>query len=715
MEVRMSMHTSIQCLVAVARHHGLQTLADSVIHENNIGATELTPDELVKVAESIGLKSKVNRMTWADLAGLKGVFPLVLHLNDGNYVILAGVVNKDGQTTAALLDPQNPSGAIQTFTAEQVAAIWNGTVVFLKRVYLIGDEDQPFGLRWFLPEIMKQGSAFRDIAIATLVLNFVSLGTPLFTQLVVDKVLVHENASTLWVLTIGAVLLVLFECAFTYLRQFLLLSATNKIDIRLSRRIFGHLMTLPIDYFESNTAGLITRQVQQIQAIRGFLTGSLFFTVLESAAFFVFLPLLFSYSVKLTCVVLVIALLMAAVVIALIKPFTTRLEKLSNAESKRQSMLVESIHGMKTIKSLAIEPKQRKIWDQRSADSVTLNFSVMNISLTAQTLTQFLQRIMTIAIIVFGALEVFDRQMTLGALIAFQMLSGRVVGPLVQVVGLVHEFQQTNISVKMLADVMNHPPERKSKTGLRPLLHGKITFEDVTFRYPSTTVAALDRININIEPGEVIGVVGRSGSGKTTFAKLLQGMYTAQEGIIRLDGVDLREMDLAYMRQNIGVVLQENFMFRGTIRENIAITKSDASFEQIVQAARTAGADEFIERLPNGYDTFLEENATNLSGGQRQRLAIARALLTQPKILILDEAASALDPESESIFMANLGLIAKGKTVIIISHRLSTLVNSNKIVFFQRGEVLDAAPHQVLLSRCQPYAHLWSQQMGHLS
>jgi ATP-binding cassette subfamily B protein len=594
-------------------------------------------------------------------------------------------------------------------------SVWSGQVVFLKRVYLLNDEDQPFGLRWFLPEILKQGSAFRDIAIATLVLNFVSLGTPLFTQLVVDKVLVHENASTLWVLTIGAVLLIFFECAFTYLRQYLLLSATNKIDIRLSRRIFSHLMTLPIDFFESNTAGLITRQVQQIQAIRSFLTGSLFFTILESAAFFVFLPLLFSYSIKLTCVVLVISLLMAAVVVGLIKPFTSRLERLSNAESKRQSMLVESIHGMKTIKSLAIEPKQRKVWDQRSADSVTLNFSVMSISLTAQTLTQFLQRIMTIAIIVFGALEVFDRQMTLGALIAFQMLSGRVVGPLVQVVGLVHEFQQTNISVKMLADVMNHPPERKSKTGLRPLLYGKITFEDVTFRYPSTTVAALDRININIEPGQVIGVVGRSGSGKTTFAKLLQGMYTAQEGLIRLDGVDLREMDLAYMRQNIGVVLQENFMFRGTIRENIAITKSDASFEQIVQAARTAGADEFIERLPNGYDTFLEENATNLSGGQRQRLAIARALLTQPKILILDEAASALDPESESIFMANLGQIVKGKTVIIISHRLSTLVNSDKIIFFQRGEVLDAAPHTVLLSRCEPYAHLWSQQMGHIT
>jgi ATP-binding cassette subfamily B protein len=227
-------------------------------------------------------------------------------------------------------------------------------------------------------------------------------------------------------------------------------------------------------------------------------------------------------------------------------------------------------------------------------------------------------------------------------------------------------------------------------------------------------VAALDRLNLTFEAGEMVGIVGKSGSGKTTLAKILQGLYANQEGIIRLDGVDLREIDLAYMRQNIGVVLQDNFMFRGTIRENISITKTDASMEDIVRAAREAGADEFIERMPNGYETMLEEGATNLSGGQRQRLGIARALITEPKILILDEAASALDPDSEAIFMANLERISKGKTVVIISHRLSTLVKADKIVFFQEGRVLDMAPHDQLIKSCAPYAHLWQQQNGHI-
>jgi subfamily B ATP-binding cassette protein HlyB/CyaB len=567
-------------------------------------------------------------------------------------------------------------------------------------------------LMWFIPEVLKQRDAFRDIAIATLVLNALMLGLPIFTQLVIDKVLVHESYSTLFVLTVGVILVVLFESGFTFLRQYLLLAATNKIDIRLMRRTFSHMLSLPIDFFERHTAGMLVRHMQQTTSIRSFLTGSLFFTLLESVSFFIFLPVLFSYSAMLTAVVLVIALMMAAVIVALINPFNRRLQALYAAESQRQSMLVESIHGIRTIKSMAIEPKQRKIWEQRSADVVMMNFGVGRMSLAAQTVTQLLQRGMTIAVVGLGAAQVIDKEMTVGTLIAFQMLAGRVTGPLVQIVGLVHEIQETGLSVKMLGEVMNHPPERLSSGGLRPPVQGGITFEDVTFRYPGSSLAALDRISLSIAPGQVIGVVGRSGSGKSTLTKLIQSLYPVQEGLIRFDGVDLREIDLAYLRRNIGVVLQENFMFRGTIRENIAMTKPDASFEQIVAAAQAAGADEFIERLPKGYDTLLEESATNLSGGQRQRLAIARAILPLPRILILDEASSALDPESEAIFMRNLSKIAEGKTVIIVSHRLSTLVNADHILFFQRGQILDAARHPELLARCEPYAHLWNQQIG---
>jgi ATP-binding cassette subfamily B protein len=617
-----------------------------------------------------------------------------------------------GELRLAVLDPAVDASKVSVVNQADFEKDWSGEIILTKRQYRLSDVDRPFGLMWFVPEVLKQRDAFRDIAIATLVLNALMLGLPIFTQLVIDKVLVHESYSTLFVLTVGVILMVLFESGFTFLRQYLLLAATNKIDIRLMRRTFSHMLSLPIDFFERHTAGMLVRHMQQTTSIRSFLTGSLFFTLLESLSFFIFLPVLFGYSVLLTSVVLVIALMMAAVIVALINPFNRRLQALYAAESQRQSMLVESIHGIRTIKSMAIEPKQRKIWEQRSADVVMMNFGVGRMSLAAQTVTQLLQRGMTIAVVGLGAAQVIDKEMTVGTLIAFQMLSGRVTGPLVQIVGLVHEIQETGLSVKMLGEVMNHPPERQSSGGLRPPVQGGITFEDVTFRYPGSTVAALDRISLSIAPGQVIGVVGRSGSGKSTLTKLIQSLYPVQEGLIRFDGVDLREIDLAYLRRNIGVVLQENFMFRGTIRENIAMTKPDASFEQIVAAAQAAGADEFIERLPKGYDTVLEESATNLSGGQRQRLAIARAILPLPRILILDEASSALDPESEAIFMRNLSKIAEGKTVIIVSHRLSTLVNADHILFFQRGQILDAARHPELLERCAPYAHLWNQQIG---
>jgi ATP-binding cassette subfamily B protein len=313
-----------------------------------------------------------------------------------------------------------------------------------------------------------------------------------------------------------------------------------------------------------------------------------------------------------------------------------------------------------------------------------------------------------------GASAVFDHTLSVGTLIAFQMLSGRVIGPLVQIVSLAHDYQETALSVRMLGEVMNHPVEREGGGGLRPTMHGRIDVDGLTFRYPGSTIPSLNNINFSIEPGQVIGLVGRSGSGKTTLTRLLLGMYAAQQGIIRFDGVDAREIDLSHLRRSIGVVLQDNFMFRGTVRENIAITRSDAGFEEIVRAAQAAGADEFIERMPQGYDSMLEENASNLSGGQRQRLAIARALLPAPSLLLLDEAASALDPESEAIFLRNLSKIAEGKTVIIVSHRLSTLVNSDQIFVFDRGEVTAQGRHGELLRSSSMYKTLWDQQSRHL-
>ncbi|WP_394787733.1 peptidase domain-containing ABC transporter [Rhodoferax sp.] len=708
-------HSTIQCIAALAQHHRLPVNPERLIEDYALVSEEPTPATVLRIATDIGMKAKFDKLTWDSLQVQEGVFPLIARMADGNCVIVMRA-NVNGDGMVAVLNPMadNPTEILRLDRAK-FCAFWQGEVFLMKRLYALPEQNQPFGFRWFIPEILKQKAALRDIAIAAIAMHLLALASPMFFQLVIDKVLVHQSLATLWVLAVGIVIALVFDSLFGFLRQILTLSATNKIDMRLTRRTFAHLLSLPIDYFETTTAGVITRHMQQVEKIRGFLTGRMFFTVLDSLSLLIFLPILFTYSVKLALVTLVFTFLIAGVVAAMVPVFQKRLNDLYSAEGERQSMMVETIHGMRTVKALAIEPAQRRLWDQRSAQSINMHFRVGKISITGNAVTDFIGKLLPVVIIFLGAQEVFEQTLSVGALIGFQMISGRVVAPLIAIVSLVNEYQETALSVRMLGEVMNRPSEgRASAGGLRPDLAGEISFDEVTFRYPGSTATALDRASFTIQAGSVVGIVGRSGSGKTTLTKLIQGLYSVQEGIVRFDRTDAREIELAHLRRQIGVVLQENFLFRGSVRDNIAVAKPESTFEQIVAAAEAAGAAEFIERLPQGYNTLLEENASNLSGGQKQRLSIARSLLSKPRILVLDEAASALDPESEAIFIRNLSRIAVGRTVIMISHRLSTLVNANAILVMQQGRLVDSGRHEELLTRCETYQHLWNQQTSHL-
>ena len=709
-------HTVVQCLTAIARHHGLQVNPERLIHEYALTDEEPAPTLVLRMASEMGMKAKNEKLSWNGLFAQKGVFPTLARLSNGNGVIVVGVRAGEGESEdlVAVLDPSADMTAVAWIDREKFCSLWDGEVVFLKRSHSLSDPNQPFGLRWFIPEILKQKAAFRDIAIAVFAMTLLGLASPIFFQLVIDKVLVHQSVSTLSVLTVGVVIAMVFESLFGYLRQVLLLAATNKIDMHITRRAFGHLLSLPIDYFETTSAGVVTRNMLQIESIRNFLTGRLFFTALDTMSLLIYLPILFFYSFKLALIVLSFSIVISGIIFALLPTYKRQLDAVNAAEGKRQALLVETIHGMRTVKALAIEPVQRRTWDQLSAEAITRHFRVARTAITGNAFTEIVGKLMPVTIIFIGAQGVFDQTMTVGVLIAFQMLSGRVSGPLMQIVGLINEYQQTRVSVELLGEIMNRPPEGRSGGGLRPELKGEICFDNVTFRYPGASITALDRATFTIPSGAVVGIVGRSGSGKTTLAKLIQGLYAVQEGVVRFDGLDAREIDLSHLRKQIGVVMQENFLFRGTVRQNIVATKPDASFEEIVAAAQASGADEFIERLPQGYDTLLEENASNLSGGQKQRLSIARSLLSKPRILVLDEAASALDPESEAIFIRNLSQIAVGRTVVIISHRLSTLVNAHAILVMQQGRLADAGRHEELLSRCQTYQQLWNQQTSHL-
>jgi ATP-binding cassette subfamily B protein len=706
--------TALLCLSMVAAHHRVRLSTESLRHRFGLGSGEPSPELLVRMATAGGFTAACRRLSWEQLVALPPVFPLLARLANGNTVVLVGVNRSGSEAKIGVVDPLADRPGVIEVERAAMNQRWTGELIFLKPRYGLADPAQPFGLRWFVPEILRQGPAFRDVALAAIVLHALALLVPVYFQIVIDKVLVHQAVTTLEVLTVGVVLALCFEAGFRFLRQFILLSAANRIDIRLLNRTFGHLLELPITFFEAHPAGVTVRHMQQVERIREFLTGNLLSTILDSLVLLVFLPFLFFYSVKLTLIVLGFSLVIAGVVVALVPIYRQRLQNLYAADAERQAMLVESIQGMRTVKSSAMEPLQRRQWDRRAAQTVDMHYRVGKVALTARALTEFLDKAMGIAVIAAGAFDVFDRSMTVGALIAFQMLAGRVSTPLVQIVSIIHQYQETLLSVRMLGVVMNHPPEpRREGTGATPELRGGIEITGVSFRYRPDRPPALDQVSLVIRPGAVVGLVGRSGSGKSTLMRLLQGFYPLQDGQVRFDGVDIRELDLSHLRRSIGVVAQDNFLFRGSIRDNIAMTWPDAPQPAILDAARMAGADEFIERLPEGYDTLVEEGASNFSGGQKQRLAIARALLRQPRLLILDEATSALDPDSEAMVMANLARIAQGRTVLIVTHRLSTLTGCDTIGVLEQGRLIDLAPHLALLERCEVYRHLWQQQNRH--
>ncbi|NLG12673.1 MAG: peptidase domain-containing ABC transporter [Lentisphaerae bacterium] len=757
-------HSGLFGVSAIARHHQLNLDMVQLLHDHAVGVDELSMRELRGIAESHGLKSKEVKIKWSKFPSYAAVFPCILEKRDGHYAILCALRQttpgeaqaaceasescaegcgaetpaedgneeqaeeskaaeagkgkaSDGKLTydLVLVDPvyqrDHPGEQFNFISESEYKELYTGRALLLKRVYSLGDEDQPFGLRWFIPEFLKLKGVFFQIALAVLLLTLIALATPLFFQNVVDKVLVHESFSTLNVLGAGIVVAILFNAILDYLRGHLLLFATNKIDISTAVKTFAHMIRLPIEFFEQVPSGVLLKHMQQTEKIRGFLSGNLFFTILDMFSLLIFIPFLLLYSVKLTCVVLCFTLLMAFVIALLIKPFQRRLNALYQAEGQRQSRLVEAIHGIRTVKSLALEPLEEKGWGNRSAAAIKAYFSVGRISLTARSLSQALEMLMTISIIWLGALMVFKGSLSIGALIAFQMLAGRVTGPLVKMVGLIHEYQQIALSVRMLGAVMNTPVEPNMGRVRQPL-KGKITFENVSFRYRPELPLVIKDFNLEMPAGGTLGIVGRSGSGKTTLTKLLQGLYPPFSGLVKIDGVDIREYEKSHLRSRIGVVLQENYFFSGTVRENISLTKPSATSEEIIYASSLAGAHEFVEKLPQGYDTFLEENASNLSGGQKQRLAIARALLTNPSILIFDEATSSLDPESEAVIQKNLAAITRGRTVIVVSHRLSMVVGAQRILVLDEGQRVAFGTHNELVNTPGIYRQFWQQQMG---
>ncbi|HYC01805.1 MAG TPA: peptidase domain-containing ABC transporter [Azospirillaceae bacterium] len=709
-------HTAVSCLAMAARLRGIATSREQLIHDHGLGGQEPAVPHLLRIATSIGLRARARTLAWSDLFRLGDAYPVLVRLRNGNMMLAVGATEQSGTQLLLVQDPLAEDAGALALDESRFTAAWDGTVLFVKRAHDTGEQERPFDLAWFLPELLRNRRLFRDVAVATLLLGGLGIAMPVFTQQVLDKVLVHHSLDTLWVLAGGMLLAVLFETVFGYLRQYVTLFAANKIDAHVTVRTFNKLTSLPMDFFERTPTGVLLKNMVQSERIRGFLIGPLFMAVLDLVMLAVFVPLLFFFSPVLASIVLGFTLLLCLCTLVTLPVLRRRLPEVYRVEARQQSFLVETIQGMRTVKSLALDARQRQEWDRRVGATIRTRFGVAKLAMMLTALTAPIEKMMTIVVVATGAYLVLQGEMLVGALIAFNMLSGRVTQPLVQLSQLLPQFQEVSLSVGMLGTIMNHPSEQgRVVNGPRIPFRGEIEFQDIRFRYAGAATPALDALSFKIPAGTIFGIVGKSGSGKTTVTRLLQGLHAPQEGLIKIDGYDIREVGIDHLRASVGTVLQESFLFTGTIRENIAIGRPAATTAEIMRAMRLAGADEFVERLPAGINTPLDEGSANLSGGQRQRLAIARALLRDPPILILDEATSALDAESEAIIQANLMSIAQGRTLIIVSHRLSSLVPAHNILVLDQGRAADIGSHGDLLQRCPIYRNLWRQQNRHAS
>lgn len=700
---------TLEFFSAIARHHGEDISPESLMHLYAVDSEKASVEKVVAILKKTKHNAKALKIDTANLKKFTKSMPILSWDKEGEPLIIVAVAVAEDKINI-FRDKKN-----EILTSEEFAAFWSGICILSKKIYSLTDEKQPFSLRWFIPQIMREKRVFRDVAIITIILNLTALCGPLYFQILIDKVLTHHSYTTLMALSYGFLLVILFEVFYNFLKRFLLIYATRKIDFRLEKITFQHLSSLPIDFFDVNPSGVLLKHMQQTGKIRGFLTGKIFMTFVDSTSLFIIIPFLWMYSPSLTGVVIGFSLAIGVLLAFAAPYFMSKLKKLYVAEGERQANLVEMITGMRTVKTLAIEPIQIKNWDQLTSQTTLLGFDVGNFSNNIQAFSMLMQKSLILVIPWLGADLVISGAMSVGALVAFNMLAGRVSGPLVQLVTIISDAQEIRLSVEMLGNVMNARPERAANVrGLMPQIRGNISLQNVSFRYPGANTDALVNATLGIGAGGSLGIVGKSGSGKSTLARLIQGLYIPQIGLVQIDGLDIREIDLPHLRKSIGTVLQENYYFRGTVRENIAVTKQNATFEEIVSASMLAGADEFVKKLPQGYDTMLRENASNLSGGQKQRLAIARALLTRPSIMIMDEATSALDAESEAIIQENLAKISQNRTMIIISHRLSMLSNCTKILVMDDGKFIDLGTHDELMGRCMIYRDLWLRQNKHL-
>lgn len=705
------MDTGLKCLGLIAQFHQLPIDEAQLANQYGTAGTNFNTLAILRSAKALTLKAKQVGIGTAQLKQVP--LPAIAKTRSGHYVVLAKqAVGDSGEVEKLLIqDVREPAPKIVDLAAFE--QLWSGELtLFTRRTNLKESLQQAFDITWFIPSLVKYRRLFGEVLIASFFLQLFALISPLFFQVIMDKVLVHRGLSTLDVIAFGFFVISVFEVLLSGIRNYVMSHSTNRVDVELGARLFNHLLALPIAYFESRQVGQSVARVHELNTIRNFITGSALTLVIDLFFTFVFIGVMWYYSPQLCWIVLATIPFYIALSIFITPILRHRLNEQFKYSAANTSFLTEAVTGVQTVKAMAAEPHLQRKWEDQLANQVNASFRSQNLGNIANQTASLINKLMTLGIIWWGAHLVMDGELTVGQLVAFNMLAGRVSGPILKLVQLWQDFQQAGISIARLGDILNTPrePGYNPNRSTLPDIAGKVEFEHVRFRYRLDGPAILDSFNLQVRAGEIIGIVGRSGSGKSTLTKLVQRLYVPEAGRVLVDGVDLSIVDTTWLRRNIGVVLQENFLFNQSVRENIALINPAASMDEIVRAAKLAGAHEFIIDLPEGYDSPVGEQGCNLSGGQRQRLAIARALLTNPRILIFDEATSALDYESERIIQDNMAEICKGRTVFIIAHRLSTVRICDRIIVMNKGRIIEQGRHEELLALQGYYAQLHGYQ-----
>ncbi len=695
--------SGLAALVLLLRFNGVGANSEQIRHRFG---TDIGVPEMVRCAKEFGLKARIAQSKWQRLINVP--LPGIAVLRDGRCLVLA----KASKDQVLLQDPFSPRPTLMS--RGDLEAVWDGRLILMTRRAGLVDLSRRFDISWFLGAIHKYRHLLGEVLAASFFLQLFALVSPLFFQVVIDKVLVSRTLSTLDVLVIGLVTISIFETILGILRTYLFAHTTNRIDVELGARLFRHLLALPISYFQARRVGNSVARVRELENIRNFLTSSALTLVIDLFFTFVFLAVMFIYSPLLTVIVIGAFPFYIGISVCATPFFRQRLDEKFARGAENQAFLVESVTGVQTLKSMAVEPQMQRRWEEQLAGYVAASFRVISLGNTASQTVQLVNKLVIAGVLYFGAKLVIDGSLTVGELVAFNIFAGRVSTPVLRLAQMWQDFHQARLSVARLGDILNTPAEPTFSPGRAalPAIRGDIVFEHVTFRYRIDGPEVLHDVSFSVPAGQVVGIVGPSGSGKSTLAKLVQRLYVPESGRVLVDGTDLAMVDSAWLRRQVGVVLQEDILFNRSIRDNIALAEPGTPIDRVIAAATLAGAHDFILELPEGYDTIVGERGSTLSGGQRQRIAIARAILGEPRVLIFDEATSALDYESERNVQRNMAQMSTGRTVIIVAHRLSTVRSADRILTLDHGRIVEDGTHDDLVRKGGRYAMLHRLQSG---